>query len=218
MIWSLTRVCPAGAHVHSHCSNDSCAQWQRSHICYYTFVNNIHFKNAWFIYTLPKVGPPATSNMAHHWYYEPGWMWLETAAAKQAYQAIQDSLMQTVKLWWAFNWCVQQRELKRCEVWGLSRQSFHLNQPCLQCFSVRDILRLSYDMCRNERKPCSHLSLQMFDPYLMSRPNEAEPSDKVQLTKCRLSKKNKTTKGFRLDAEGGRLREDARVSDGHLLL
>lgn len=136
MIWSLTRVCPAGAHVHSHCSNDSCAQWQRSHICYYTFVNNIHFKNAWFIYTLPKVGPSATSNMAHHWYYEPGWMWLETAAAKQAYQAIQDSLMQTVKPWWAFDWCVQQRELKRCEVWGLSRQSFHLNQPCLQCFCV----------------------------------------------------------------------------------
>lgn len=73
-------------------------------------------------------------------------------------------------------------------------------------------------MCRNERKACSHLSQQMFDPDLMSRPNEAEPSDKVQLTKCRLPKKNKTTKGFRLDTEGGRLREDARVSDGHLLL
>lgn len=73
-------------------------------------------------------------------------------------------------------------------------------------------------MCRNERKPCSHPSQQMVDPYLMSRPNEVEQSDKVQLTKCRLSKKNKTTKEFWLDTEGGRLREDARVSDGHLLL
>lgn len=44
------------------------------------------------LYTLTKVDPSATDNMAHHWYYEPVWMWLETAAAKQAYQAIQDSL------------------------------------------------------------------------------------------------------------------------------
>lgn len=44
--------------------------------------------------------------------------------------------MQTVKLWWAFDWCVQQRELKLYEVWGLLRQSFHLNQPCLQCLCL----------------------------------------------------------------------------------
>lgn len=94
----------------------------------------------------------------------------------------------------------------------LPQQAFHLNQPLLQRLKASQVFVKERDnditlhsMCRNERKHRSHPSQQLFEPYLMRRPDEAEPSDEVWLAKPRLSKKKQTTtttKEFHWDTEG----------------